>query len=111
MYAGRIMENAPIDELFDAPQHPYSQGLLGSTLSVHQKRETLSVMSGAIPNLTAPPSGCRFHPRCEFVMERCSADEPPLFVLGEAGQVASRCWLHDAAVAATSGSPGRRRDG
>ncbi len=96
MYAGRVVEDAPIGDIYAAPNHPYTQGLLAATLSVHHRRPTLAAMPGSVPDMTAPPSGCHFHPRCGQALERCSADDPPAFRrLGGQGRV--QCWLRDPA--------------
>jgi oligopeptide/dipeptide ABC transporter ATP-binding protein len=97
MYAGRIVESGPADRVFAQPGHPYTQGLLASALSVEEVRPITRVMEGTVPDLAALPRGCRFHPRCPFVMDRCRTDDPPDLTLGP-GHVAA-CWLHDAAVA------------
>jgi peptide/nickel transport system ATP-binding protein len=77
MYAGDIAETAAVKELFRNPLHPYSQGLLRSVPQVEQAGE-LATIPGSVPNLIAPPDGCRFHPRCPHRMEVCSASKPEL---------------------------------
>lgn len=76
MYAGKLVELAPAQQLFDEPLHPYTQGLLASVPNIRLEDEELRTMPGAPPNLINPPSGCRFHPRCPHVMDRCSLEEP-----------------------------------
>ncbi|HEX5079786.1 MAG TPA: ABC transporter ATP-binding protein [Geminicoccaceae bacterium] len=78
MYAGRIVEEGPVDAIFAAPQHPYTLGLLRSTPRLEEHVETLRVIPGQPPNLQALPPGCSFHDRCPFVFERCLAERPPL---------------------------------
>jgi oligopeptide/dipeptide ABC transporter ATP-binding protein len=80
MYLGRIMEEAPVDEIFHAPQHPYTRALLRSIPSRHSKTRTpLPVISGALPHPFNRPSGCPFHPRCEEILRhRCAAAVPSL---------------------------------
>ena len=79
MYASRVVETAAARELFERPLHPYTQGLLGSVPALGMPRdEPLRVIPGTVPNPLAPPSGCRFHPRCPLVEERCRSEEPPL---------------------------------
>jgi peptide/nickel transport system ATP-binding protein len=93
MYAGKLVEVAPALQLFDEPLHPYAQGLLASVPNIRLEDETLRTMEGMPPDLISPPSGCRFHPRCPHVMERCRHEEPPY------RQVRSRrwtmCWLYE----------------
>ena len=90
MYAGKIVEQAPVRELFDDPKHPYTRALIGSVPKLGSK-EPLYSISGQPPNLASLPSGCHFHPRCVEAIERCANDEPRDFHLGD-GTVA-RCWL------------------
>jgi oligopeptide/dipeptide ABC transporter ATP-binding protein len=72
MYAGRVVETAPVDELFADPQHPYTWGLLGSVPRVDRELEgELRPIAGSPPSLVSPPEGCRFRPRCPFAHERC----------------------------------------
>jgi peptide/nickel transport system ATP-binding protein len=104
MYAGRIVESAPADELFLAPRHPYAYGLLHSFPGLHGPRQRMTGISGSPPDLRQLPTGCVFHPRCGYVMERCLHDEPPLArpaaePPGAAGRVVA-CWLHDAGATA-----------
>jgi oligopeptide/dipeptide ABC transporter ATP-binding protein len=78
MYAGAVVERAPVEALFAAPQHPYTVGLLGSIPKLHRDEERLSTIEGLVPNPLAMPQGCRFNPRCPFAVERCRVEEPPL---------------------------------
>ena len=78
MYAGEIVERAPVDELFSAPQHPYTVGLLGSIPRLDHRAEQLPTIEGMVPNMAQPPAGCRFAARCPFVMEACTKAPPPL---------------------------------
>jgi len=82
MYAGEIVEYAPVDALFAAPQHPYTIGLLGSIPRLDAKTEELAAIEGMVPSLTELPAGCRFAPRCPFARERCRQASPPLAVVG-----------------------------
>ncbi len=77
MYAGKVIETAPVRELFKNPRHPYTQGLLKALPTSHTRRGELEGIPGTIPNLTRPPEGCRFHPRCSHVMEVCKQVVPP----------------------------------
>ena len=92
MYAGKIVEQAPVRELFDSPKHPYTRALLGSMPRLGSK-EPLYSIRGQPPNLANLPAGCAFHPRCPDVMPRCMTEEPRDFRPGD-GSVA-RCWLLD----------------
>nr|AIF05876.1 oligopeptide/dipeptide ABC transporter ATPase subunit (ABC.PE.A) [uncultured marine group II/III euryarchaeote KM3_188_A01] len=83
MYAGTIVETAPVEELFSDPKHPYTQGLLAALPGAS---ETLAPVPGRVPDLLAPPSGCRFNPRCPLAVDRCREEPPAL--RGEARQVA-----------------------
>jgi len=76
MYAGSIVETAKAELFFDNHRHPYVKGLLGSVPSISERREMLSFIQGDVPNLIAPPSGCLFHPRCPYVMDRCRREKP-----------------------------------
>ncbi len=79
MYAGRMVESASTKEIFTAMRHPYTQALLGSIPRLTQdNRQALVSIPGLPPDLTNPPTGCRFHPRCPRATERCRAEEPPL---------------------------------
>ncbi|HEY6874986.1 MAG TPA: ABC transporter ATP-binding protein [Candidatus Dormibacteraeota bacterium] len=79
MYAGKIVEEAPIDELFERRHHPYTDALLQSIPKVDQDQsEPLYSIPGIPPDLTRPPSGCRFHPRCQFATDECKQFEPAL---------------------------------
>jgi peptide/nickel transport system ATP-binding protein len=76
MYAGRIVETASLREIFKNPQHPYTYKLLHSVLGVETKIEELQEIPGSVPRLINPPSGCRFHPRCEEADEICKIEVP-----------------------------------
>jgi peptide/nickel transport system ATP-binding protein len=79
MYAGRIVESASTEEIFTAMRHPYTQALLGSIPKLSQdNRRPLVSIPGIPPDLTSPPAGCRFAPRCAYATDRCRAEEPPL---------------------------------
>jgi peptide/nickel transport system ATP-binding protein len=91
MYAGLVVEEAATLDLFAAPAHPYTQGLMAAVPNPDAPRERLSSIPGQVPPATAWPAGCRFHPRCPFAFDRCRGDPPPLLACG-AGRRA-RCWL------------------
>ncbi|NUP53045.1 MAG: ABC transporter ATP-binding protein [Catenulispora sp.] len=96
MYAGRIVERAKASELFHAPRHPYSLGLLSSFPSLHGERVRMEGIPGSPPSLAAMPAGCTFHPRCPYVMDLCRTEEPPLArPLSEGGGRVTACWLQD----------------
>jgi oligopeptide/dipeptide ABC transporter ATP-binding protein len=92
MYAGELVELANAEPLFARPLHPYTQGLLHSVPNIKLADDHLEVMRGSPPSLLEPPSGCKFHPRCPFVMERCRTEKPDLREV-EQGRWAS-CWLY-----------------
>ncbi|GAU86236.1 ABC transporter ATP-binding protein [Bosea sp. BIWAKO-01] len=89
MYAGQVVEQCSVEDLFTFPQHPYTVGLLGSLPRLDEKREQLVAISGTVPDMANPPSGCRFQARCPFRVERC-AEMPDLMEV-TAGHF-SRCW-------------------
>jgi oligopeptide/dipeptide ABC transporter ATP-binding protein len=92
MYAGQIVENATLDETFYDPQHPYTWGLLGSLMRLDQTRGTrLAQIPGQPPSLLAPPTGCRFAPRCPHEFDKCG-EQPPLEAR-VGGNHLDRCWL------------------
>ena len=92
MYAGRIVELADAAELYAAPKHPYSQGLLASVPKLGQRGKRLTAIPGNPPNPLKLPSGCAFHPRCPHATEQCRAEAPPTVAVPSGGEVA--CWLH-----------------
>jgi len=93
MYSGNIVEYATAEELFKNPNHPYTKGLLGAIPSKDKKNEKLKTIRGMVPNLIYPPSGCRFHPRCDYRMEICDKIKPKLNEIREKYFVA--CHLFD----------------
>ncbi|MCZ8259038.1 MAG: ABC transporter ATP-binding protein [Beijerinckiaceae bacterium] len=90
MYAGQVVERASVEALFTLPQHPYTLGLLGSIPRLDIRKERLAAISGAVPDMSNPPPGCRFAARCPFADARCRAEAPPLAALGD--NRFSRCW-------------------
>ena len=90
MYADRIAEIGPVAEVIHRPKHPYTVGLMGSIPSMDIDRERLMQIDGAMPRLTAIPSGCAFNPRCPRVFERCRTERPDLMI---AGATRAACWL------------------
>jgi peptide/nickel transport system ATP-binding protein len=90
MYAGRVVEQAPVQTLFDLPQHPYTVGLLGSIPRMDSARDRLASIDGQVPSPLRPPPGCSFAPRCPFADAKCHASSPPLLEVGP--QHRSACW-------------------
>ena len=90
MYAGRIVETAPTDRLFQHPAHPYTQALLASVPRLTGPLQRLSPIQGTVPNPDAWPAGCRFHPRCPYAFDRCQ-QQPPVRVVSDGHETA--CWL------------------
>jgi peptide/nickel transport system ATP-binding protein len=90
MYAGQVVERAPVAAVFDMPQHPYTVGLMGAIPSIDAPRARLAAIDGMVPAATAMPAGCRFASRCPFADARCRADAPPLVEVAPGH--ASRCW-------------------
>jgi peptide/nickel transport system ATP-binding protein len=88
MYAGKIVEMADVVRLFKNPLHPYSQGLMNSFPSLKGPRKKLISIPGSPPNLLSPPSGCRFHPRCQYALEKCKQEEPLLMEIDKGHYVA-----------------------
>ncbi|MFE0449889.1 ABC transporter ATP-binding protein [Streptomyces sp. NPDC058914] len=85
MYAGRIVESAPVHDLYKAPAHPYTRGLLDSVPRLDQKGQELYAIKGLPPNLMDIPPGCAFHPRCPLARDVCRTDVPPLYEVDERG--------------------------
>ncbi len=90
MYAGKIVESAPVAAIFADPQHPYTIGLLGSIPRLGEYRDRLATIEGSVPSPANQPKGCRFSPRCPFADAHCREQQPPLRTLGTGHQVA--CW-------------------
>src|SRR3546814_15308645 len=89
MYLGRVVEIAPTDELFSAPNHPYTQALLREVPRLDSRHRSFEPVKGEIPSPLAPPPGCHFHPRCPFAMDRCRAEQPMLRQIAP-GRVSAR---------------------
>lgn len=94
MYAGKIVEDSPTEDLISRPLHPYTEGLIGSVLTPEEevKKRGLRYIPGQPPDLSAPPPGCRFQSRCPYVMDICKKEEPPLKQITRDRFVA--CWLY-----------------
>ena len=91
MYAGKIVEQSPVREIFNSPLHPYTQGLLDSLPRIDKDKKLLPI-PGTVPDLLNLPSGCAFHPRCKLKKPICQQKEPPLFSYSQTRKV--KCWLY-----------------
>jgi oligopeptide/dipeptide ABC transporter ATP-binding protein len=97
MYAGAQMETAPRDDIFYRYHHPYTEGLLRSLPGYSSDRVRLQPIAGQPPSLITLPSGCPFHPRCPYVMDRCRVEDPPMTEVDGRPEHRSACWLpHEA---------------
>jgi peptide/nickel transport system ATP-binding protein/oligopeptide transport system ATP-binding protein len=97
MYAGQIVEEAPVDELLDRPLHPYTAGLIASIPRMDEEApedRTIPAIPGVVPSVFALPAGCAFQDRCEHVMPRCRSEQPELREILPGHK--ARCWLHAA---------------
>jgi oligopeptide/dipeptide ABC transporter ATP-binding protein len=104
MYAGRIVEQGPVERIFKNPQHPYTWSLLQSIPRLDSDRhDRLLSIEGLPPDLIRPPRGCRFHPRCKFKVERCLRDDPPLMDVGPEQEAA--CWVTMRRALSPNGGP------
>jgi len=97
MYAGRMAEVAPTLKIFDSPKHPYTKALLESIPNIEAEDKVLSTIPGYPPDLTDPPAGCSFHPRCPFVFEKCRNVVPEPYVTGPDSEAA--CFLLEGVLA------------
>jgi peptide/nickel transport system ATP-binding protein len=97
LYAGRVAEIGPVQDVIHRPQHPYTAGLMGSIPAMDEDREQLLQIDGAMPRLNAIPAGCAFNPRCPQVTARCRSERPELM---DAGATRAACWLVEAKVPA-----------
>ena len=103
MYAGQVVEQGTVDEVFREPYHLYTLGLLRSVPDFEIVRDTLTAIPGSPPDLARPPHGCRFHPRCAFVRDDCLEAPVPLLDLG--GSRAVRCLHHEECAAEARREP------
>jgi oligopeptide/dipeptide ABC transporter ATP-binding protein len=92
MYAGRIVEEGNVYDIYREPKHPYTMGLLKSTLSIDEFKETLVTIEGTVPDLTNLPPGCRFRPRCSQISDRCRETVPPVVEVKRGHKVS--CWRY-----------------
>ena len=94
MYAGKIVETASVEQIFEHPRHPYTIGLLESIPKLHEKTDKLSVIPGTVPDATRFPEGCRFAPRCSRAEDICRIREPALLAVEQPGEEhAIACWF------------------
>lgn len=91
MYAGKIVEEAPVDVLFANPSHPYTQGLIASVPKLGSGVKVLPSIPGSVPDLSSMPKGCRFAPRCKYATDKCRSQEPELTAINDKQRC--RCWL------------------
>jgi peptide/nickel transport system ATP-binding protein len=96
MYAANVVEQASVDDLFSRPKHPYTWGLMGSLPRLEADVERLTQIPGQPPSLLRPPSGCRFHPRCSYVMDVCKSKFPELRPAGDDPRHLQACHLDEA---------------
>ncbi len=92
MYAGNIVEVADVFEMFQNPLHPYTKGLFAAVPKPDESSAELESIKGSVPNLIFPPTGCRFHPRCPYIMDKCATTKPPLIEARPNHFV--ECWLY-----------------
>ncbi len=104
MYLGLVVETGPTREVWAAPQHPYTEALIGAIPHADGKRVLPEALPGEVPDPARPPSGCRFHPRCPHVFDRCPTEEPPAYPVGP-GRLAA-CFLRDPAAAVATPATG-----
>jgi oligopeptide/dipeptide ABC transporter ATP-binding protein len=95
MYAGKVAEEGNVDSIFNRPHHPYTWGLLGSLPRLEADVERLAQIPGQPPSLLNPPAGCRFHPRCSYVMDVCKAQVPELAGVGDEPHHRQACHLDE----------------
>jgi peptide/nickel transport system ATP-binding protein/oligopeptide transport system ATP-binding protein len=105
MYAGQVVETGTVEEVFHAPRHPYTLGLLRSVPRFDLVRQSLDSIPGQPPDLVLPPPGCRFHPRCPYAQDDCITGEFPLRALGARAGRATACIHDDVCVAAVHEKP------
>ena len=93
MYTGHIVAQAPAEELFGEPKHPYTQGLLDAVPKITRERDPLKTIEGMVPNPTERIEGCSFSPRCPYASDRCRKEAPPMKQISDTRQV--RCWRYE----------------
>jgi len=105
MYAGRVAEEGPVRRVFTAPRHPYTQKLLSSFPNIRADRRTLDVIPGTLPDPRNPPPGCRFAPRCSFVMDVCREVVPPEVRYPDGVRVACHLYPAESAEHVSTSAP------
>lgn len=93
MYAGRVVEHGNLEDVFDHKRHPYTEGLFNSLPDIHNRKSQLKPIKGQMPDPTNLPTGCPFHPRCDYCTQRCSQEDPPKIQINDTHYV--RCWLYE----------------
>ena len=93
MYSGQVIEEAPVDKLFDSPKHPYTQGLIQSVPDIREKQERLYSIEGNVPLPGSIHKGCCFAARCEFAFDRCFKENPAFYQTSDNQK--ARCFLYD----------------
>lgn len=95
MYAAQDIETGSVDAIFDHRAHPYTIGLFNSRPSIEDRNQRLTPIKGSVPPLSRLPAGCRFHPRCPFVMDKCRHGQVPSFAIEGKNGHRAKCWLYD----------------
>lgn len=96
MYASKVAESGSVHDIFNKKSHPYTLGLFNSRpVEAMLKKEVLEPIKGAVPNLRHYPTGCRFHPRCPYIMEKCPKQQPPGYTVDDNEHHRSNCYLED----------------
>lgn len=94
VYSGQVVEQSNVKDLFNKPEHPYTEALMKSIPKIDTSKDRkLLTIKGSVPSLKEIPTGCRFHPRCSLATDKCRSEEPPLFEL--ANERVSKCWMAD----------------
>lgn len=93
MYAGSIVEHGTLEDVFENKRHPYTEGLFNSLPDIQNRKSELKPIKGQMPDPTNLPTGCPFHPRCDYCMEKCSKEFPPKLQINDTHYV--RCWLYE----------------
>lgn len=95
MYAAQGVEHGSANAIFRQPSHPYTQGLFSSRPAAQMRKGKLNSIKGSVPSFDHMPAGCRFHPRCPYVMEKCRHGAVPIFTIDQAPSHWAKCWLYD----------------